>query len=187
MRLIIFTLSALLAFAVAEREFNLCAREEKVCPGGVKPKTPCADGSQPRCPSGRTDTCKPKWKRCADRSEPVRQCATGKPHCPWTTKNRNHPWIIVHVSTLPPCVYIHGRSIDNVDITVSRLWGVTLMFIIQIETHFLLKRIFVSCHFHADRHCHFDFVFPNIGSGYITKKFHEHPSIGIFIIYHSFG
>ena len=29
-RLIIFTLSALLAFAVAEREFNLCAREEKV-------------------------------------------------------------------------------------------------------------------------------------------------------------
>ena len=28
-RLIIFTLSALLAFAVAEREFNLCAREEK--------------------------------------------------------------------------------------------------------------------------------------------------------------
>merc|ERR550534_2494681 len=92
MRLIIFTLSALLAFAVAEREFNLCAREEKVCPGGVKPKTPCADGSQPKCPSGRTDTCKPKWKRCADRSEPVRQCATGKPHCPWTTKNRNHPW-----------------------------------------------------------------------------------------------
>merc|ERR1712107_659369 len=92
MRLIIFTLSALLAFAMAEREFNLCAREEKVCPGGVKPKTPCADGSQPRCPSGRTDTCKPKWKRCADRSEPVRQCATGKPHCPWTTKNRNHPW-----------------------------------------------------------------------------------------------
>merc|ERR1711990_1338433 len=80
MRLIIFTLSALLAFAVAEREFSLCAREEKVCPGGVKPKTPCADGSQP------------KWKRCADRSEPVRQCATGKPHCPWTTKNRNHPW-----------------------------------------------------------------------------------------------
>merc|ERR1711862_974166 len=80
MRLIIFTLSALLAFAVAEREFNLCAREEKVCPGGVKPKTPCADGSQPRYPSGRTDTCKPKWKRCADRSEPVRQCATGKPH-----------------------------------------------------------------------------------------------------------
>merc|ERR1712200_241445 len=78
--------------AVAEREFNLCAREEKVCPGGVKPKTPCADGSQPKCPSGRTDTCKPKWKRCADRSEPVRQCATGKPHCPWTTKNRNHPW-----------------------------------------------------------------------------------------------
>merc|ERR1711918_89508 len=74
MRLIIFTLSALLAFAVAEREFNLCAREEKVCPGGVKPKTPCADGSQPKCPSGRTDTCKPKWKRCADRSEPVRQC-----------------------------------------------------------------------------------------------------------------
>merc|ERR1712066_442968 len=72
MRLIIFTLSALLAFAVAEREFNLCAREEKVCPGGVKPKTPCADGSQPKCPSGRTDTCKPKWKRCADRSEPVR-------------------------------------------------------------------------------------------------------------------
>merc|ERR1712243_189581 len=77
MRSIIFTLSALLAFAVAEREFNLCARAEKVCPGGVKPKTPCADGSQPRCPSGRTDTCKPKWKRCADRSEPVRQCATG--------------------------------------------------------------------------------------------------------------
>merc|ERR1711971_713449 len=76
MRLIILTLSALLAFAVAEREFNLCAREEKVCPGGVKPKTPCADGSQPKCPSGRTDTCKPKWKRCADRSEPVRQCAT---------------------------------------------------------------------------------------------------------------
>merc|ERR1712200_236981 len=38
--------------AVAEREFNLCAREEKVCPGGVKPKTPCADGSQPKCPSG---------------------------------------------------------------------------------------------------------------------------------------
>merc|ERR1711936_1471898 len=71
MRLIIFTLSALLAFAVAEREFNLCAREEKVCPGGVKPKTPCADGSQPRCPSGRTDTCKPKWKRCAGRSEAV--------------------------------------------------------------------------------------------------------------------
>merc|ERR1712179_438705 len=68
MRLIIFTLSALLAFAVAEREFNLCAREEKVCPGGVKPRTPCADGSQPKCPSGRTDTCKPKWKRCADRS-----------------------------------------------------------------------------------------------------------------------
>merc|ERR1712179_201435 len=90
MRLIIFTVSALLAFA--EREFNLCSREEKVCPGGVKPKTPCADGSQPRCPSGRTDTCKPKWKRCGDRSEPVRQCATGKPHCPWTTKNRNHPW-----------------------------------------------------------------------------------------------
>merc|ERR1711983_400186 len=73
MRLIIFTLSALFAFAVAEREFNLCAREEKVCPGGVKPKTPCADGSQPKCPSGRTDTCKPKWKRCADRSEPVGQ------------------------------------------------------------------------------------------------------------------
>merc|ERR1712210_264911 len=71
MRLIIFTLSALLAFAVAEREFNLCSRDEKVCPGGVKPKTPCADGSQPKCPSGRTDTCKPKWKRCADRSEPV--------------------------------------------------------------------------------------------------------------------
>merc|ERR1712226_1322224 len=92
MRLIIFTLSALLAFAVAEREFNLCAREEKVCPGGVKPRTPCADGSQPKCPSGRTDTCEPKWKRCADRSEPVRQCATGKPHSPWTTKNRNHPW-----------------------------------------------------------------------------------------------
>merc|ERR1712066_1027724 len=92
MRLIIFTLSALLAFAVAEREFNLCAREEKVCPGGVKPRTPCADGSQPKCPSGRTDTCKPKWKRCADRSEPVRQCATGKPHCPWTTKNRSHPF-----------------------------------------------------------------------------------------------
>merc|ERR1712243_365793 len=82
MRLIIFTLSALLAFAVAEREFNLCAREEKVCPGGVKPKTPCADGSQPKCPSGRTDTCKPKWKRCADRSEPVRQCATGSPTAP---------------------------------------------------------------------------------------------------------
>merc|ERR1711971_1501778 len=79
-RLIILTLSALLAFAVAQREFNLCAREEKVCPGGVKPKTPCADGSQPKCPSGRTDTCKPKWKRGADRSEPVRQCATGKPH-----------------------------------------------------------------------------------------------------------
>merc|ERR1712088_628922 len=72
MRLIIFTLSALLAFAVAEREFNLCSRDEKVCPGGLKPKTPCADGSQPKCPSGRTDTCKPKWKRCADRSEPVR-------------------------------------------------------------------------------------------------------------------
>merc|ERR1712168_183565 len=35
MRLIIFTLSALLAFAVAEREFNLCAREEKVCPGDI--------------------------------------------------------------------------------------------------------------------------------------------------------
>merc|ERR1712037_562709 len=87
-----WALSALLAFAVAEREFNLCSRDEKVCPGGVKPKTPCADGSQPKCPSGRTDTCKPKWKRCADRSEPVRQCAMGKPHCPWTTKNRNHPW-----------------------------------------------------------------------------------------------
>merc|ERR1739845_180501 len=77
------------AFAVAEREFNLCAREEKVCPGGVKPKTPCADGSQPKCPSGRTDTCKPKVKRCADRSEPVRQCATGKPHCPGTTHGAN--------------------------------------------------------------------------------------------------
>merc|ERR1712018_529958 len=74
MRLIIFTLSALLAFAVAEREFNLCAREEKVCPGGVKPKAPCADGSQPRCPSGRTDTCKPKWKRCADRSASKTVC-----------------------------------------------------------------------------------------------------------------
>ena len=86
-----------------------------------------------------------------------------------------------------PCVYIHGRSIDNVYITVSRLWGVTLMFIIQIETHFLLKRIFVSSHSHADRHCHFDFVFPNIGSGYITEKFHEHTAIGIFIIYQSFG
>merc|ERR1712210_400569 len=58
--------------------------DEKVCPGGVKPKTPCADGSQPKCPSGRTDTYKPKWKRCADRSKPVRQCVTGKPHCPWT-------------------------------------------------------------------------------------------------------
>merc|ERR1712045_427280 len=82
MRLIIFTLSALLAFAVAEREFNLCAREEKVCPGGVKPKTPCADGSQPKCPSGRTDTCKPKWKRCADRSEPVRSAPLGSPTAP---------------------------------------------------------------------------------------------------------
>ena len=30
LRLIIFTLSALLAFAVAEREFNLCSRDEKV-------------------------------------------------------------------------------------------------------------------------------------------------------------
>merc|ERR1712158_11823 len=92
MRLIILTLSALLAFAVAEREFSLCAREEKVCPGGVKPKTPCADGSSPRCPSGRTDTCKPKSKRCADGSEPARQCASGKPHCPWTTKNKKNPW-----------------------------------------------------------------------------------------------
>merc|ERR1712029_1032008 len=79
MRLIIFTLSALLAFAVAEREFNLCAREEKVCPGGVKPKTPCADGSQPRGPSGRTDTCKPKWKRCADRCEAVSDWETPLP------------------------------------------------------------------------------------------------------------
>merc|ERR1712108_9122 len=82
MRLIIFTLSALLAFAVAEREFNLCAREEKVCPGGVKPKTPCADGSQPRCPSGRTDPCKPKWRRCADRSEPVSSARQGNPTAP---------------------------------------------------------------------------------------------------------
>merc|ERR1712072_540364 len=90
MRLIIFTLSALLAFAVAEREFNLCAREEKVCPGGVKPRTPCADGSQPKCPSGRTDTCKPKWKRCADRSEPVRQCATGISHFNRTKYNKSH-------------------------------------------------------------------------------------------------
>jgi len=92
MRLIILTLAAFSAMAVAERTFNLCAREEKICPGGVKPRTPCADNSSPRCPSGRTDTCKPKWKRCADRSKPVRQCVTGKPHCPWTTKNRHHPW-----------------------------------------------------------------------------------------------
>merc|ERR1711936_105952 len=98
MRLIIFTLSALLAFAVAEREFNLCAREEKVCPGGVRPKTPCADGSQPRCPSGRTDTCKPKWKRCADRSEPVRQSpqesptARGRPRT-GTTRGANNRYL----------------------------------------------------------------------------------------------
>merc|ERR1711964_465284 len=82
MRLIIFTLSALLAFAVAEREFNLCAREEKVCPGGVKPKTPCADGSQPKCPSGRTDTCKPKLeevRRQVRASEAVRDRETPLP------------------------------------------------------------------------------------------------------------
>merc|ERR1711974_254531 len=47
MRLIIFTLSALLAFAVAEREFNLCAREEKVCPGGVKPSEAVRDRETP--------------------------------------------------------------------------------------------------------------------------------------------
>merc|ERR1719490_123940 len=89
MRLIILTLFALSAnaddtengnaTAFEERKFSLCAREEKVCPGGVKPKTPCADGSSPRCPSGKTDTCKPKSKRCADGSEPARQCASGKP------------------------------------------------------------------------------------------------------------
>merc|ERR1719341_2454343 len=99
MRLIILTLAALSAMAVAER--NLCAKEEKICPGGSKPRTPCADsrylygyglgyhGLGARVYYGRSLGSKTRGViGCADGSKPVRQCAKGKPHCPWTTKNR---------------------------------------------------------------------------------------------------
>jgi len=120
MRLIILTLATLSAMTVAERKFNQCAREEKICPGGVKPRTPCADGSSPRCPSGRTDTCKPKWKRCADRSKPVRQCVTGKPHCPWTTKNRRNPWKQVGICQVQGSTNYYGKDISHTHLSGPR-------------------------------------------------------------------
>merc|ERR1712198_609374 len=90
MRLIILlTLAAIFAFALAKRRIISCPKEEKICPGGIKPRIPCADGSSPRCLLGRADTCKPEWKRCADQSKPLRQCETGKPRCASTTMTKN--------------------------------------------------------------------------------------------------
>ena len=76
--------------------FNLCPREERICPGGSSPAVPCVDGSTPRCPSGSTTSCPLHMKKCADRTEPKRQCpkGEGKPHCPWTTKNKHNPWAL---------------------------------------------------------------------------------------------
>ena len=77
---------------------NVCDRMEKQCPQGqgkdgtAEPFDVCGDGSFPRCPGGQRATCPFHLRKCADRSEPRKQCKVGKPHCPWFTKNRNNPW-----------------------------------------------------------------------------------------------
>jgi hypothetical protein len=77
---------------------NVCTRPERQCPegqgkaGGFEPFDVCVDGSFPRCPNGKRETCPYHVQKCADRSQPRRQCRVGKPHCPWFTRNRNNEW-----------------------------------------------------------------------------------------------
>ena len=78
-----------------------CPREDRQCPGGVKPRDPCPYGADSHCPYGVNCPYHERlvlspsvtkyailYRKCPDGSKAKKQCTFGKPHCPFHTNDR---------------------------------------------------------------------------------------------------
>merc|ERR1712071_111981 len=80
-----------------------CPREDRQCPGGVKPRDPCPYGADSHCPYGVN--CPYHERKCPDGSKAKKQCTFGKPHCPFHTNDRYPGRCCTPGQPLPPqCV-----------------------------------------------------------------------------------